>query len=781
MLSPDDEQLVQDDPKVPGLSMLLDAEAIWNVRDRLLWQEADHVSIEYLRYKPSTNCVVLLRAQFKDREEYAYAIAFSLSTRPKLLKISQRFGTNCVILSGALGVVALRFPADRRLLSLPKLSQTDSNSLLQRLLQYDNKDSVWSLTTLRYNPERRYVCKVQQAGRPPVVVKLYTDKSYIQARQAARSIAADNSLNSIRCIGHSNRHSALAFAWQDGVELTEKLDPIQFEIAGRTLCKLHNQGLAKLPTLSESTLISRLNSTQKYLRAIIPELGQNVDLIAYEIKRRLSFKDIQKSIAHGDLHLDQFVVSPGSVSLIDFDRACLAPSEWDIANLESDLYWREQQGQLGDQNASLLIETFLEGYQSTGGRFNRNTYHTLLALRTLETAVNSFRHRNKSWRSSARKSVQRASKYLQKSQLFPRSNNQLVTYNFISTSTARVQRVGNVVSFSEDTLLPWLPAALDFEQARERLWELVSINGEHKGIELLDIQLIRHKPGRRCLIEYGGISRSTAKPITILGKSEAKSRYQRRLDDQCLLWNAGFQFDSDDGISVARPWGVIPEWSMWFQEKVRGQCGTQALLGPKRIETAQRIGSALAKLHRINLNLPRSYCLADEKKLLADRLLRAAKLLPKLSERILAVLQTCLMLAEHIQEGTTTSIHRDFYPDQLVVSDNRIVLVDFDLLCRGDAGLDIGNFIGHLEEMAVRDFEIANRYNEVAEAFLSTYRHHAPEIDLRQIDAYSIFTSARHIFINARIERRSKSVESLLEYIEQELAHLLDKYSMKVS
>jgi len=779
MLSPDDEQLAQDDPRVPGLSLLLDADAVWEIRDRLMWQDAKQVSIEYLRYKPATNCVVQLRAKFLDRDEFAYAIAFGFSTLNKVPKISERFGSNCVVLSEPLGVVAFRFPFDRRVASLPELTETGAESLLQKLLPIDNQGTAESLKTLRYKPERRYVCKVEQDGQPPAVVKLYDDASYLQARRAAKSIVDPSNISFHRCIGHSDRHSALAFAWQEGLDLSQLLDPQHVERAGKVLAKFHQRELAKLPALSEQTLASRLNSTQRYLCDLLPELTQQVNAIASEIERRLSFKETESTSAHGDLHLDQFVATPSSVALIDFDRACLAPPEWDIANLESDLLWREQQGQLANQNASLLLAAFLEGYQSAGGSFNRDMCQVLVALRTLETAVTAFRQRNRTWRCSAHESIQRAGG-LANSQTLHRSNRSRVDRNSNLTSIKKARRPSGVESLCEDPRLPWLPAAIDFEQARERLWELASVDGEHQGIELLDVRVVRHKPGRRCLVEYTGTSRATGQPVTVLGKSESKPRYQRRLDDQCLIWNAGFQLDSDDGISVARPWGIISEWSMWFQEKAQGQSGSRALLGPKRIEVAQKTACALAKLHRTDLQLSRSYCLADEKDLLTDRLQRAARLLPIFSDRILALLQSCLTLAEHITEGPTTSIHRDFYPDQLVVSDNRIVLVDFDLVCRGDASLDIGNFVGHLKEMAIRNSSKARHYNEVAKAFLGYFKNCTPTIDKQQIDVYSVFAKTRHIFINSRMERRTRFVESLLGHCEREIAQLLGKESTKV-
>ncbi|MDQ3548329.1 MAG: aminoglycoside phosphotransferase family protein, partial [Chloroflexota bacterium] len=65
-----------------------------------------------------------------------------------------------------------------------------------------------------------------------------------------------------------------------------------------------------------------------------------------------------------------------------------------------------------------------------------------------------------------------------------------------------------------DPAIPYLSQALDIEQVRPVLARQL---GE---IDLHSAQLIRHKPGRRCLIEYGATS--PAGSLTFIGKIRAK-------------------------------------------------------------------------------------------------------------------------------------------------------------------------------------------------------------------------------------------------------------------
>ena len=49
-----------------------------------------------------------------------------------------------------------------------------------------------------------------------------------------------------------------------------------------------------------------------------------------------------------------------------------------------------------------------------------------------------------------------------------------------------------------------------------------------------------------------------------------------------------------------------------------------------------------------------------------------------------------------------TLVHRDFYHDQLLFDAERTWILDLDCAARGDAAMDVGNFVAHLVEGAWR-------------------------------------------------------------------------------
>jgi len=50
-----------------------------------------------------------------------------------------------------------------------------------------------------------------------------------------------------------------------------------------------------------------------------------------------------------------------------------------------------------------------------------------------------------------------------------------------------------------------------------------------------------------------------------------------------------------------------------------------------------------------------------------------------------------------VPPGGTVTLHRDFHDKQVLVADDGVGLIDLDTLARGDAALDVANFLVHLE------------------------------------------------------------------------------------
>ncbi len=327
-----------------------------------------------------------------------------------------------------------------------------------------------------------------------------------------------------------------------------------------------------------------------------------------------------------------------------------------------------------------------------------------------------------------------------------------------------------------DPSMPMLHLALHPEYMAQRLQACASLRRQFAAgegpLDLRAIRVRRHKPGRRCLIEYelaypepdGGEAR-----LAVLGKIRARGLDQRSHDVQHTLWQNSFGSHSDDWIAVPEPLGVLPDLAMWLQRKVSGVAAMERLAGPDGSDLAGRIAAAIHKLQRAGVPSNRRHTLADELRILHQRLPAVAEARPSWVERINCVLAASDRLGASMVPGAPRPSHRDFYADNVIVDGSWLYLVDLDLYCQADPELDMGNFIGHVTEFGLRVRQDPAALAAVEQALEEKFVQLAGEASRAAVKAYATLTLVRHIAISTRIPERRGSTQALLELCEQRL------------
>lgn len=323
-----------------------------------------------------------------------------------------------------------------------------------------------------------------------------------------------------------------------------------------------------------------------------------------------------------------------------------------------------------------------------------------------------------------------------------------------------------------DAALPTVAAALDPVLAAvelKRHLPKVSADGR---LKLKAIRVVRHKPGKRCVIEFDVKAKRPGRDdevMTIIGKIRSRRSGNEGFRQQELIWNAGFRADSADGISVPEPVGVLSEFKMWCQRKVAGEVSTKLLAGPDGVAVARRVAEAIHKLHRANLPTDKVHTMADEVRILKECFEKLVATKPPWLGRLVRLLIGCEKLAARIPTIVPCGIHRDFYSSQVIVDGARLWLIDFDCFCLGDPGLDVGNFIGHVTEQALRELGDANALRHVETALEERFVELSGEKVRASVQAYSTLTLARHIFLSTQFSDRRHLTEQLLALCEDRL------------
>ncbi len=334
-------------------------------------------------------------------------------------------------------------------------------------------------------------------------------------------------------------------------------------------------------------------------------------------------------------------------------------------------------------------------------------------------------------------------------------------------------RVEDPFDARSDPALPTLALALDPQEARRELKKRLSrLSSPDVSLRLRAIRVTRHKPGRRCVIEYDlgpkgdHYSRSVT---TVIGKIRAKRFGNESFRLLNELWQAGFGGENSDGVSVPEPLGVIPRFLMWCQRKVPGKPADALLPGEEGIALARKIAQAAYKVHCAGVTVDRRHTIQDELRILAQCFENASRLRPDSAARIGRIRKACERLASSVPERSLCGIHRDFYPAQVIVDVSHLYLIDFDLYCLGDPALDIGNFIAHMTEQALRELGDPGALQRQERAMEEAYIQLAGEPCHPALGAYTNLSLARHIYLSTQFPDRQRFTEALIELCESRL------------
>ena len=214
---------------------------------------------------------------------------------------------------------------------------------------------------------------------------------------------------------------------------------------------------------------------------------------------------------------------------------------------------------------------------------------------------------------------------------------------------------------------------------------------------------------------------------------------------------------------------MIPAFKMWIQRKVPGVVASKLLAGPDGIALARRIAEAIHKLHRAGVPTERTHTVADELRILRECLTRVAAAKPEWHARLERILSASEKLGATVTGVKSCGIHRDFYPAQVIVDGERLWLIDFDLYCQGDPGLDVGNFIGHMTEESLRTTGDASALCDQEQAMEDRFVELSGEAVRTSVRAYTTLTLVRHIYLSTQFPERAAWTERMVELCEAKL------------
>ncbi len=268
-----------------------------------------------------------------------------------------------------------------------------------------------------------------------------------------------------------------------------------------------------------------------------------------------------------------------------------------------------------------------------------------------------------------------------------------------------------------DPALPALERALDsvaMQEILDRATHPRSARGHHATI-------LSHKVGQRCTIRYTPVGDSSAESRGgLIGKLYRSRRRARRMYDRQIELGA-LAFSDAGRTRLPAALSFIEELGLVLQSGIDGIDLRDFIETDASVAPFELAGTWLARLHGCDppeglrfvptggrlarlegwFDEIRSHLSAEDERGLA-RALDAA------SSRMASV-------------GSPVVIHKDFYYANLLWDGAAIWGLDLDEVGVGDAALDVGHFLAHLERHAWRTGRGVSAAHESSRRFLMTY------------------------------------------------------------
>lgn len=491
--------------------------------------------------------------------------------------------------------------------------------------------------------------------------------------------------------------------WFKGEVADTARSPAVFSAIGTALARLHVRP-APLGKAAPHPCGPALNA----LAQLLPELAAEARALAEGLSDALMRDAGPTGFCHGDFSADQVILGADGPQFIDWDRAGPGPVQSDIGSFIARL---DSDGVNPDLGCA-----FLQAYEVAAGPQDNVALFHAASLAAL--VCEPFRQRQPGWPDKAATLLRRAA--------------------------ALAGRAGA------------LARALD----RSRMETAISA-ARGSAICLDPPELLRSRPGRRALIAYRGTT-DAGKPFESYGKLRIKGLDRRTPTLHQYLRAAGLR----DKASVPEVMGLLSKAAIWLQERVEGQVLSDLLQPGADAAPAAAAGRALARLHIIKPPATSTcWSLDDELMVMRDALARATAAHPHLHAPLDRLARDLDAKVRTLPPVAVTGIHRDYYPDQVIIAPDRTWLLDLDLYAIGDPAIDVANFIAHLREMALRQGHGPDALNTHETAFLQGYAQHAPQPQPARLDLLTRLSLARHFWIATRLAERAHVIAPLAQIL----------------
>lgn len=718
------------DPRLPRLWDAIEADTMIELLgDRL---PVLRCCPRYVRYKPATSClvqydVVLQRPNGSEIDTtmhitmYADDRGRNRAGNTRMRRLLERAGAYDPELSGRhaaylpelSGLVQL-FPVDYDLRPLARISDPAS---MRKVFSSSLPPNTGTVSRerprlVRYKPGRKalFLVNLEHGIHGRLYTKLLEDARTERVFAAAIALR-DAGIETPRALMHSPRFHLIAHEHASGIQLASLRGTPRFERwmepVAASLARFQAVEIPDLPVRMLADEAATIVQTARWLSLVLPALAPRLTGLSERIASGLTSQADRPRTAHGDFYDDQALVSDAGVTIIDLDELHRGHPLTDAGNMLAHL----RSGDARGDATGGARECFLKSTLASSPYAARDVA-LFEAAALLKLAPGPFRRLERDWPDGIERIVGLAESCLDEA-----------TRSFRGSPGAASATI-------DDPKLPQLRALRDHDRMTRELSAMGTLH---------NIELIRHKPGRRAILRYT-VRQDDGRTEHVYGKTFASERGPRVFGIARMIVDAR-AFGAD--VRLPEPIAYRPDLKLLVQRSVLGQPATSALLARHR-ELATRIATAFHRLHTSGIDLGRHHDLDKELAPLSGRVENIRDgdpaLLP-LALECLAAIETATLVADW--QWRWRPIHRDAYHDQVLVDDGRLAILDLDDAAMSEPAIDIANIVAHMQLLGIQRHDCATALGGVIDAFLNRSLALDPDLDPALLDLLRAATLLR--------------------------------------
>ena len=277
-------------------------------------------------------------------------------------------------------------------------------------------------------------------------------------------------------------------------------------------------------------------------------------------------------------------------------------------------------------------------------------------------------------------------------------------------------------------------------------------------------EILGHRLGKRCIARchYQCLDGNPEPSLIVKLYKSRNNRGAAVHAAMKALWANGWNDPSDTRVPRPLLWCTDSN-SLWMEDV---KATPLAELPAQRHQDAVRnAGRTLARLHRTRIDVSNRYTVDDETALLERWIQLINEVFPGRAKHLTAIMSQLRSALGRCLPSSTALVHRDFYDKQILVGQDSTTLIDFDTLSLGDAALDIGNFLAHLQLLRLQGL---GEFTDAEAAFLAGYGDTDPDMEQR-IAVYTAATRLRLACLYSFWPRWSQVSAPLLEGIDDDI------------